>query len=107
MRGDERNVGGRAAASTSRVDERSLEERAVFAVESASSGLEVCDGGGEGTVAGVGSTSREDTTTLDQSGSTVAATVVKDDSVGLGLDTQGSDERESDSRNNRLGREHD
>lgn len=65
---DERDVRARATASASGIYKSSLEERAVLAVEAASTGLEVSDRRGERAVASVCATSRQDTTALDQSG---------------------------------------
>ena len=68
MRGDEGHVRAGSATRASRVDERRLEKRAVFAVESACAGLEVRNRGGERAVASVCAASGENATALDQGG---------------------------------------
>lgn len=68
VRGDQRHVGAGATAGASGVYERSLEERAVLAVEAARAGLEVGDRRGERAVACVCAASGEDPAALDESG---------------------------------------
>lgn len=68
MRGDERDVCAGTTSGASGVLEGSLEERAVLAVEAASTGLEVSDRRSERAVAGVCATSGKDFATLDEGG---------------------------------------
>jgi len=95
VRRNERNIRAGAAARGCRVSQGGLNESAVLSVEAASACLQVRDDGDEGSIRSEVTTSGQNVSILNESGSPKATVVSEVDSVRLSTD--GNDGGEDDS----------